>query len=57
MKLLAATLVSLALGAPALAQGNTSMSTPIENTSALSNSDIQSVSPTLGRFAKEDVAG
>ncbi len=57
MKLLAATLVSLALGAPALAQGSTSMSTPLENTSALSISDIQSVSPALGRYAKEDVAG
>ncbi|MEE1613653.1 carboxymuconolactone decarboxylase family protein [Microvirga sp. CF3016] len=57
MKLLAATLVSLALGAPALAQGNTSMSTPPENTSALSMTDIQSVSPALGRYAQEDVAG
>jgi 4-carboxymuconolactone decarboxylase len=33
------------------------MSTPLENTSALSISDIQSVSPALGRYAKEDVAG
>ena len=57
MKLLAATLVSLALGAPALAQGNASMSTPLENASALSIADIQSVSPALGRYAKEDVAG
>jgi 4-carboxymuconolactone decarboxylase len=56
MKLLAATLISFALGAPALAQGNTSMSTPLERTSALSNADIQSVSPALGRYAKEDVA-
>src|SRR3712207_9485131 len=57
MKLLAATLVALALGSPALAQGNTSMSTPLENTSTLSTADIQSVSPALGRYAKEDVAG
>lgn len=56
MKLLAVTLVSLALGAPALAQGNTSMSTPLENTSTLSTTDIQAVSPALGRYAKEDVA-
>lgn len=33
------------------------MSTPLENTSTLSISDIQSVSPALGRYAKEDVAG
>jgi 4-carboxymuconolactone decarboxylase len=33
------------------------MSTPLENTSALSAADIQSVSPALGRYAKEDVAG
>lgn len=57
MKLLAATLVSLALGTPALAQGSASMSTPIRNTSALSIADIESVSPALGRYAKEDVAG
>ena len=56
MKLLAATLVSLALGAPAFAQGNTTMSTPLETASALSTADIQSVSPALGRYAKEDVA-
>src|SRR5829696_987257 len=56
MKLLEVTLVSLALGAPALAQGNTSMSTPRERTSALSIADIQSVSPALSRYAKEDVA-
>jgi 4-carboxymuconolactone decarboxylase len=57
MKLLAATLVSLALGAPALAQGKISTFTPLENSSAHSISDIQSVSPALGRYAKEDVAG
>jgi 4-carboxymuconolactone decarboxylase len=57
MKLLATTLVSLALGVPALAQGNTSMSTRLENASALSMADIQSVSPALDRYAKKDVAG
>ena|SRR3712207_197254 len=57
MKLLAATLVSLALGAPAFAQGNTNMSTPLESASALSTADIQSVSPALGRYAQEDVVG
>ena len=33
------------------------MSTPLETASALSTADIQSVSPALGRYAKEDVAG
>jgi 4-carboxymuconolactone decarboxylase len=57
MKLLAATLVSLALGVPALAQGITPMSTPLEDASTLSMADIQSVSPALGRYGKEDIAG
>ena len=57
MKLLASTLVSLALINPVLAQGSTPMSTSVEGTSALSMAEIQSVSPALGRYAKEDVAG
>jgi 4-carboxymuconolactone decarboxylase len=56
MKLLAATLASLALITPVLAQGSTPMSTSLEGTSALSTVEIQSVSPALGRYAKEDVA-
>ncbi|WP_114946385.1 carboxymuconolactone decarboxylase family protein [Microvirga calopogonii] len=56
MELLAATLASLALGTPALAQGTAFMSTPLETASSLSAADIQSVSPALGRYAKEDVA-
>jgi 4-carboxymuconolactone decarboxylase len=32
------------------------MATPLETASALSAADIQSVSPALGRYAKEDVA-
>ncbi|MPR05532.1 carboxymuconolactone decarboxylase family protein [Microvirga tunisiensis] len=56
MKLLVATFVSLALAAPALAQGSAPMSTPLQNASALSVADIGSVSPALGRYAKEDVA-
>jgi 4-carboxymuconolactone decarboxylase len=55
MKLLTVTLVSLVLGAPAFAQGNTNMPTPLESASALSTADIQSVSPALGRYAQEDV--
>lgn len=57
MKLLAATLVSFALGAPAFAQGNTGMSTPLKSASALPTADIQSVSPALGRYAQEDIVG
>jgi 4-carboxymuconolactone decarboxylase len=57
MKLLASTLVSLALATPALAQGAASMPTPLETASALSAADIQTVSPALGRYAQEDVAG
>jgi 4-carboxymuconolactone decarboxylase len=56
MKLLAATLASLALITPVLAQGSPPMSTSLEGTSALSTGEIQSVSPALGRYAKEDVA-
>ena len=57
MKLLAAILLSFALSAPALAQGDRSMSIPLQGTSALSTADIQSVSPALGRYAQEDVVG
>jgi 4-carboxymuconolactone decarboxylase len=57
MKLLAATLLSLALGTPALAQGDRTVSTPLQGASALSTADIQSVAPALGRYAQEDVVG
>jgi 4-carboxymuconolactone decarboxylase len=57
MKLLAGTLLSLALSAPALAQGDGNLSTPLQGASAVSTADIQSVSPALGRFAQEDVVG
>ena len=56
MKFVAATLASLALTTPVLAQGSTPMSTSLEGSSALSMAEIQSVSPALGRYAKEDVA-
>lgn len=57
MKLLAATLVSLALSAPAMAQGDRNASSPLQGASALSPADIQAVSPALGRYAQEDVVG
>lgn len=57
MKLLAATFLSLALSAPALAQGDRNVSTPLQGASALSAAEIQSVSPALGRYAQEDVVG
>jgi 4-carboxymuconolactone decarboxylase len=57
MKLLAATLLSFALSAPALAQADRTVSTPLPGTSAISAADIQSVSPALGRYAQEDVVG
>ncbi len=57
MKLLAATLASLALATPVLAQGSPPMPAPLEDTSTLSMADIRSVAPALGRYAKEDVAG
>jgi 4-carboxymuconolactone decarboxylase len=57
MKLLATTLLSLALSAPAMAQGDRNVSTPMQGASALSVADIQSVSPALGRYAQEDVVG
>jgi 4-carboxymuconolactone decarboxylase len=56
VKLLTAALVSLAFAAPALAQGAAPMPTPLETASLLSMTDIQSVSPALGRYTKEDVA-
>jgi 4-carboxymuconolactone decarboxylase len=56
MKRLTATLVSLALGVPAFAQGSAPMSAPLRNASVLSTADIQAISPALGRYAKEDVA-
>lgn len=57
MKLLAATLLSLTLSAPAIAQGDRNVSTPMQGASALSAADVQSVSPALGRYAQEDVVG
>jgi 4-carboxymuconolactone decarboxylase len=57
MKLLATTLLSLALSAPAMAQGDRNVSTSMQAASALSVADIQSVSPALGRYAQEDVVG
>jgi alkylhydroperoxidase/carboxymuconolactone decarboxylase family protein YurZ len=57
MKLLTITLLSLALSASALAQGDRNVSTPLQGASALSAADIQSVSPALGRYAQEDAAG
>lgn len=57
MKLLTAVLVSALLAAPALAQGTAPVSKPLENASALSLADIQTVSPALGRYAQEDITG
>jgi 4-carboxymuconolactone decarboxylase len=57
MKLFATTLLSLALSAPALAQGDRIVPTPLQGASALSAADIQSVAPALGRYAQEDVVG
>ena len=58
MKLLAATLLSLAMSAPAaMAQGDRTASSPLQGASALSMAEIQSVSPALGRYAQEDVVG
>lgn len=57
MKLLAATVLSLAIGAPAMAQGNTSSAAPLQGASSNSAADIEAVSPALGRYAREDVVG
>ncbi|WP_245000883.1 carboxymuconolactone decarboxylase family protein [Dickeya dadantii] len=47
--------VSLVLSEPALAKERTGSTTMPENVSSLSISDIQSVSPALARYAREDV--
>src|SRR4051794_14756562 len=55
MKPFVAAILSLALAAPAFAQGGTKVSDPLKGVSTLTVSDIQSVSPALGRYAHEDV--
>jgi len=57
MKQLAAAILSLALIAPAFAQGEAKMSDPLKRVSSLTVSDIQSVAPALGRYAQDDIAG
>ena len=57
MKLLATTLMCMALGTPAIAQGTADMSAPLQGASALSPADIQAVSPALARYGQEDVVG
>lgn len=55
MKPLAATLMSIALSAPAVAQGTAAMSNPLRGASTLSPADIQFVSPALARYGQEDI--
>jgi len=58
-RILAATAISLTMGEPVFAQegaGSGGGSMP-QSASSLSVSDIQSVSPALGRYAQEDVLG
>jgi 4-carboxymuconolactone decarboxylase len=56
-RILAATALSLTMGEPVFAQEATGGGPMPESASSLSISDIQSVSPALGRYAQEDVLG
>ncbi|MFK0166624.1 carboxymuconolactone decarboxylase family protein [Rhizobium sp. NPDC090279] len=56
-KILAATAISLTMGEPVFAQEGTGGGATPRSASSLSISDIQSVSPALGRYAQEDVIG
>src|SRR4051812_34146777 len=52
MRLIAATLLSFALAAPAFGQGNQSGLKAAKGTSMLSLDDVQSVSPALARYTQ-----
>ncbi|WP_425995191.1 carboxymuconolactone decarboxylase family protein [Afipia sp. DC4300-2b1] len=55
MKQFVAAVLSLALATPIFAQGGITMSDPLKTASSLTVSDIQSISPALGRYAREDI--
>lgn len=54
-RLLAATAISVTMGEPVMAQEGVGGGAIPISASSLSLSDIQSVSPALGRYAEEDV--
>ncbi|MBY5590257.1 4-carboxymuconolactone decarboxylase [Rhizobium leguminosarum] len=56
-RIIAATAISLTMGEPVFAQEGTGGGAMPGSASSLSVSDIQSVSPALGRYAQEDVIG
>jgi len=56
-RLLAATAISVTVGEPVMAQESVGGGAMPRSASSLSLSDIQSVSPALGRYAEEDVIG
>ncbi|MBY5374020.1 carboxymuconolactone decarboxylase family protein [Rhizobium leguminosarum] len=56
-RILAATAISLTMGEPLMAQEGSGGGAMPASASSLSVSDIQSVSPALGRYAEEDVLG
>ncbi|WP_163880397.1 carboxymuconolactone decarboxylase family protein [Rhizobium laguerreae] len=56
-RIIAATAISLTMGEPVFAQEGAGGGAMPGSASSLSVSDIQSVSPALGRYAEEDVLG